>query len=105
MHNPYLPLMHQQVQLERKTAVDADGQSVFAAPVPVTCRVVRAPTRLTLATGDEVIASEMVWCAPGTNLQVEDRVTLPDNRVALLKRVDVAPDPRGRVWMEKGYCV
>jgi len=46
-----------------------------------------------------------VWCPVGTNLQAEDRVTLPDGRVALLKRVDVAPDPRGRVWIEKGFCV
>src|SRR5262252_684781 len=105
MHNPYLSFLHQQVQLERKTAVDADGQGVFAAPVSGTCRAVRAPTHRTLATGDEVIANELVWCPVGTNLQVEDRVTLPDGRVALLKRVDVAPDPRGRVWSEKGYCV
>ena len=105
MHNPYLSFLHQQVQLERKTAVDADGQSVFAAPVSVACRVVRAPTHLTLATGDEVIANELVWCPVGTNVQVEDRIELPDGRSALIKRVEMAPDTRGRIWIEKAYVV
>ena len=105
MHNVFRPLLHQQLLLERKVSVDADGQTVFASGTSVACRIFTRPTRLTLATGEEVIASDLVWVASGTGLHVEDRVTLADGRVALLKLVDVAPDNRGRVWIEKGYLV
>lgn len=105
MHNPFLRLMRQTATLYRKTGVASDGSTTLASGTPLTCRVLQQPTRLVTATGDEVLATDVLWCPPDTALDVDDQVTLPDGRSAIVKMTEAAPDSQGVVYVQKGWCV
>src|SRR5712691_4613195 len=96
--------MSQTVSWERKTGIDQYGAPMFAAPATLMCRWRQQPLRLVTATGIQVVAADVVWCPPNTGIKAEDRLTLGDGRVVLLRDVQQAPDARGVMYAQRGYC-
>ena len=104
MTNPFLRLMTQTVSWEQKTGLDIYGAPVFASPQPVICRWVQRPARLSTQTGVMVLAQDVLWMAPDVAVTAEDRFTLPDGRVTLVRVVERAPGPDGELYATRVAC-
>ncbi len=74
---------------------DAYGSPNYGTPSSYSARVVRKPTRVVDAAGDEVVARGVVWVATTDTIDPEDRIELPDGTTPPIIAVDRISDEAG----------
>lgn len=91
----FLALMNQQVTVEPFASSNMYGEPAFGDAVTMQARIEGRPQMVRTATGEERVASAVVYVDSTPVVSPRDRVTLPDGSTPLVLSVIEMPDERG----------
>jgi hypothetical protein len=83
------------ITIETFASRDGYGERSFGAPTPVLCRLQEKTERVTIPSGEEVLARGRAYLAEITGVTVEDKITLPDGTTPEILAVPKVNDESG----------
>lgn len=88
-------LMPSTVQVAKRSSQSLYGVPTFGTDVAVLCRVEHSPRMVRTVDNREVVSSVRVYTAGPIDVDLTDRLTLPDGSQPQIIRVDNANDETG----------
>lgn len=97
-----LDLMLDTITIEHKIGQDSNNKFSYGPPITgVQCQIVRSNKRVLDRTGREVTSRVQITLGrPEIEVQVDDRITLPDGSQPPIISIQAAKDETGPYWEE-----
>lgn len=91
----FLETMVDQIVWEKHLGYDEDGQTIWASPKTLQCRISPKQRLIQDARGADVVATANVYPAGAPAIDAADRIRLPSGKYADILRVEIPPDTDG----------